>query len=264
MSADLTKLRSLKDLAALKDELERRQREAAAEQVRQREHLQRQRREQRLFESAVGPVHRLKDRGLADVVRPRPAPLALQRALDERAALREALSDEIDVESLLETDDALSFRRTTIGPDVVARLRRGDWAIQSEVDLHGMTRDQARACLADFLREAVQRGLRCVRVVHGKGIGSPGRLPVLKGKVRAWLVQTGDVMAFLGVSKQRVYELIRRGQLTARKTSAGIIFLKSDIAAIQECQRLLSPVREAWTAIGTTPAAQGMPAARAA
>jgi DNA-nicking Smr family endonuclease len=141
-------------------------------------------------------VHRLKDRGRADVARPRPPAQALQRAIDERAALREALSDEIDVDSLLDTDDALSFRRAGVAPDVLRRLRRGQWAIQAQVDLHGMTRDEARERLSHFVRDAVQRGLRCVRVVHGKGNGSPGREPVLKGKVRAWLTQKAVVVAF--------------------------------------------------------------------
>jgi len=187
---------TLKDLAALKDALERSRQAAATEQARQLELAQRERREARLFENAVGPVHRLKAHGRADVRRPRPPPVALQRALDERAALQSTWSDELDVESLLETDDALSFRRPDIAPDVLGRLRRGQWAIQDHIDLHGLNRDQARDRLAEFVRDAVQRGLRCVRVVHGKGHGSPGRTPVLKGKVRAWLTQKADVAAF--------------------------------------------------------------------
>jgi DNA-nicking Smr family endonuclease len=80
---------------------------------------------------------------------------------------------------------------------VVRKLRRGVWAIQARLDLHGLRRDAARERLGAFLREAMQRGLRCVRVVHGKGLGSPGRQPVLKGKVRAWLVQKSEVAAFV-------------------------------------------------------------------
>jgi DNA-nicking Smr family endonuclease len=144
----------------------------------------------------VGAVHRLKDPGVANLDQPRPEPLPRQRELDERAALHEALSDEMDVERLLETDEGLGFRRPGIGPDVLKRLRRGEWAIQAQVDLHGLRRDEARERLADFLREALRGGLRCVRVVHGKGLGSPGREPVLKGKVRAWLVQKKEVLAF--------------------------------------------------------------------
>jgi DNA-nicking Smr family endonuclease len=189
-------VKSLKDLGTLKAELDRQRRAAAAEQARLLAEAQRQLREQRLFQTTVGAVHPMKDRGLANVPRLQPAPLARQRALDEQAALREALSDEVDVDSLLDTDDALSFRRPDIGPDVLRRLRRGQWAVQAQIDLHGLTRDAAREQLADFVRQAMQRGLRCVRVVHGKGHGSPGKTPVLKGRVRAWLVQKSEVAAF--------------------------------------------------------------------
>lgn len=128
---------------------------------------------------------------------PKPSPEPLQRQRDERAVLREALSDDFDVETLLDTDGELSFHRPQVGADVPRKLRRGAWVSQAEIDLHGLTRDQARDALSHFLAEAVRRGLRCVRVVHGKGSGSPGRVPVLKHKVRAWLVQHERVMAFV-------------------------------------------------------------------
>ena len=74
-------------------------------------------------------------------------------------------------------------------PEVVRKLRRGVWVLQGEIDLHGLRRDEARERVAAFLREAARNGLRCVRVIHGKGNGSPGREPVLKAKVKSWLVQ---------------------------------------------------------------------------
>ena len=127
---------------------------------------------------------------------PRPEPQPRQREADERAALREALSDEVDVESLLLTDDGLSWRRPGVPLDVPARLRRGQWAVQSQIDLHGLRRDEARPVLAEFVRRALQRSQRCVRVIHGKGHGSPGREPVLKAKVQRWLAQCDAVIAF--------------------------------------------------------------------
>jgi DNA-nicking Smr family endonuclease len=193
----VTTVHCLQDLASLRAALAERQRDAQLRAAREREAAARAERERTLFERSVGPVHRLTDRGLAEVGRPRPAPLPRQRERDEQAALREALSDEVDVESLLETDGELSFRRPQIAPDVLKRLRRGQWAIQAQIDLHGLRRDEAREALAAFLRDAGQRGLRCVRVVHGKGHGSPGKAPVLKGKVRAWLVQKDAVIAFV-------------------------------------------------------------------
>jgi DNA-nicking Smr family endonuclease len=76
-------------------------------------------------------------------------------------------------------------------------LRKGGWTIQGEIDLHGLRRDEAREALAAFLRDAIRRGWRCVRVVHGKGLGSPGKTPVLKGKVQGWLMQKDEVLAFV-------------------------------------------------------------------
>jgi DNA-nicking Smr family endonuclease len=191
------KLRSLQELGALKLRLAQHRRDALQQQARQREQARRQQRASALFSSLVGEVVPLKPSGLADVARPRPAPWPRQRELDERAALRETLSDEIDVESLLDTDDTLSFRRPDLGPEVVRKLRRGHWAIQRQIDLHGLRRDEAREQLALFLHDAERAGLRCVRVVHGKGNGSPGREPVLKNKVRGWLVQRNEVLAFV-------------------------------------------------------------------
>ena len=104
------------------------------------------------------------------------------------------------MESLLLTDDGLSFRRPGIPLDVVTRLRRGQWSIQAELDLHGLRRDEAREQLAGFVRSSTRRGLRCLRVVHGKGHGSPGRQPVLKAKVQRWLAQCAEVVAFAQAS----------------------------------------------------------------
>lgn len=190
------KAKSLADLAAIKQALQAQAREAAEREAKRREQEARERRERELFARSVGPVQGLKDRGLAELDRPRPRPEPRQRALDEQSVLREAISDEFDVETLLDTDEALSFRRPGVGPEVVRRLRRGHWVIQAQIDLHGLRRDEAREQLATFLREALKQGLRCVRVVHGKGNGSPGREPVLKAKVKTWLVQKNEVIAF--------------------------------------------------------------------
>ncbi len=184
----------------LRETLARRQREAAEKAAREREAQAAEQRRHRLFADTVGAVTPLPPHGRSDHQAPRPPPLPQQRLADEQAALREALSDEVDVESLLLTDDGLSFRRTGVGPDVLTRLRRGHWALQAEIDLHGLRRDEAREQLAAFLREAERRGARCLRVVHGKGHGSPGREPVLKSRVQRWLGQHAAVIAFAQAS----------------------------------------------------------------
>ena len=189
-------VRSLQDLAALKKALAKAAAEAARRDTQARAEAAREQRERHLFAHTIGVVSPLRRVAALPLARPRAEPLPRQRERDEAAVLRESISDEFDVESLLETDDALSYRAQGIGPEAVRKLRRGVWAIQAQLDLHGLRRDEAREQLAVFLREAVQHGLRCVRVIHGKGNGSPGREPVLKGKVKTWLVQKNEVIAF--------------------------------------------------------------------
>jgi DNA-nicking Smr family endonuclease len=122
-----------------------------------------------------------------------PDPLQSQR--DDQAALGESLA-EIDVESLLETDESLSYRREGISADTLRKLRRGFWMVQGELDLHGHRVEEARYALGEFLRNAMHRGRRCVRIVHGKGLGSRDGVPILKGKVRTWLIRRDEVIAF--------------------------------------------------------------------
>jgi DNA-nicking Smr family endonuclease len=188
--------RALAELGALRQALQDAQREAARNAERERERLAREQRERDLFALTVGPVVPLRVVARTPRCAPRPPAAARQRERDEAAVMHEAISDEFDVESLLDTDEGLSFRRPGIGPEVVRKLRRGDWAIQAQLDLHGLRRDEARERLALFVHDARRRGLRCVRVVHGKGNGSPGREPVLKSRVKAWLVQKTEVIAF--------------------------------------------------------------------
>ena len=194
------KVRGLEQLKALRERMRREQETQAALTAQRAEQALREQQARNVFAEAVGPVQTLRDKGRAEVPRQRPEPHPHQRERDERAAMREALSDEVDVESLLLTDDGLSFRRPGIGADVPVRLRRGQWALQGELDLHGLTREEARERLSAFLREAHRRGQRCVRVVHGKGNGSPGRQPVLKDKVQRWLAQRVEVIAFAQAS----------------------------------------------------------------
>jgi len=150
-----------------------------------------------LFKKLVGQVHPMGDSGRVEHQVAKPAPVPTSRQQDEQAVLHESLSDDFDVESLLETDESLSWRRPELGIDVVRKLRRGVWALQGELDLHGMRSDEARERTSGFLREAQLKGWRCVRIVHGKGLGSPGKQPVLRDKCKRWLVQSDRVLAFV-------------------------------------------------------------------
>ncbi len=192
----VVKAGSLDELSLIRTALLEQRRAAEARLAAEREQAATERRERDLFANAVGQVVPLRRAAHPAPERPRPPPRARQRERDDAAVLVEAISDGFDAESLLDTDDALSFRRRGVGADGVRKLRRGVWVLQGELDLHGLRRDEARERLAAFLRAAAKSGKRCVRVVHGKGHGSPGKEPVLKGKVKSWLVQRNEVLAF--------------------------------------------------------------------
>lgn len=194
-------VRDLKDLKLVRREMQERLQQEQARETARLAALAAARAEKELFVRAVGRVMALplkhQSGHKASLQRPRPAPIAEQQQRDDQAVMREALSDEFDVETLLHTDEALSFRRPGMGLDVVRKLRRGNWAIQRQLDLHGLRREDARDALGAFIREANKAGLRCVRVVHGKGLGSPGKAPILKGRVQSWLIQKKEVLAFV-------------------------------------------------------------------
>ncbi|MDD2668316.1 Smr/MutS family protein [Zoogloea sp.] len=150
----------------------------------------------KLFRHIAGEVAPLKDKNLADVARPVPAPRPLKREEDEREVLREALEAPLTFEDRLDTGDEAAYLRSGLPRRVLTDLRRGRWVVQGELDLHGLTRDEARASLAHFIAASLQQGRRCLRVIHGKGHGSPGRIPVLKHLSRGWLAQREDILAF--------------------------------------------------------------------
>jgi DNA-nicking Smr family endonuclease len=192
------RLSALGELGSLRDRLADDARADAARRAAETERQAVELRERQLFAVSVGTVQPLRrtPTALPPPARPPAPPEARQRAKDEAAALQESIAGAVDVESLLETDDGLSFRRPGIGLDVVKKLRRGVWTLQAEIDLHGLRRDAAREAVAAFLHAALRRGTRCVRIVHGKGLGSPGREPVLKSHVKNWLAQRDEVLAF--------------------------------------------------------------------
>ena len=191
------RLHDLHDLATVARQLREEQQRAEAEAQTRREAAARQAAERTLFSRAVGPITPLPQPNLARLEQQLPPPLPVQHWLDEERVLMESISDDFDVSTLLDTDDQLSFRRTGIGVEITRRLRSGHWSIQRQLDLHGLRVDEAREALGDFIRHAHKLGVRCVRVVHGKGLGSPGKSPVLKGRVQGWLVQKKEVLAFV-------------------------------------------------------------------
>lgn len=127
---------------------------------------------------------------------PPPPAIPRQRRHDERAALGESLADVDPLHLALEGGDEAVWLKPGMAPKVLKDLRRGRWVVQAHLDLHGMHRDEARHHVALFLAECLARRQRCVRIVHGKGHGSPGRVPVLKRLVLGWLAQRQEVLAY--------------------------------------------------------------------
>jgi len=149
---------------------------------------------------AFADVQKLPRTNRARIDPPRPEPIARNTLADERDVLEDLKYGEQPApqtwEAGQEYEHEQTFVRKGIGPDVVGKLRRGHWSVQAELDLHGMNTDEAHDALADFVSGARERGMRCVRVIHGKGLTSPNREPVLKGKVRRWLAKWDEVLAY--------------------------------------------------------------------
>ena len=127
---------------------------------------------------------------------PTPSPRPQQLINDERAALHESLHGQIGLQDRLEGGDEPHYLREGLAMSVLRDLRRGRWVVQAELDLHGMNRDEARHQLAIFLAECLHHGQRCVRVIHGKGHGSPQKLSILRQLVRGWLAQRQEILAY--------------------------------------------------------------------
>ena len=149
-----------------------------------------------LFRQAVADAQPLPHHGKALSRKEAPPAYPVQSQLDEKEALRESLAAGWSTEDWLDSGDEPNFLRPGLSRQVLRKLRSGIWVIQDQLDLHGCDRHEARETLAAFLAVCVKRGVRCVRVIHGKGLGSKNREPVLKTKVKHWLAQREEVLAY--------------------------------------------------------------------
>ena len=149
-----------------------------------------------VLEKLLSDVTRLPDHGRVIHSRPKHKPIPVQRLRDERAALADSLSDHISWDVDTETGEELIYLRNGLSRQTARKLRRGHWVIQDELDLHGLTSMEARALLVEFLNACKRSGARCVRIIHGKGLRSKNREPVLRTKVANWLIQRDEVLAF--------------------------------------------------------------------
>ena len=147
------------------------------------------------FRDAMRDVSPIKATNRVEPYRPPRPPLAAKRHEDERAVIEELARLTLDDDAEIEED--ASYLRPGLPRDILRKLRRTHWVIQDDLDLHGFTGDEAAMQTAVFLADARRRGLRCVRIVHGKGLRSAGREPVLRKRIRKLLTRRDEVLAFV-------------------------------------------------------------------
>jgi DNA-nicking Smr family endonuclease len=148
-----------------------------------------------LFQEAVKGARPVKvNRVLHPQKKPKPIPKKLYE--DERQVLRDSLSDGYIPAYEMESGEELLYLREGQSPVILSKLRRGHWVVQAHIDLHGLISDEARLYVAEFISDCKKKGIRCVRIVHGKGLGSRNKEPVLKHKLRNWLMQKDEVIAY--------------------------------------------------------------------
>lgn len=148
----------------------------------------------RLFREAIGEVRRL-DPVAPPPAMPKPAPHPHMLEADEAAVPGELLDMAFDP-ALIEVGEELSYLRDGYPPKLLRQLRRGQYSVQDDIDLHQMNVAAAQATIVAFLAQASERGLRCVRIVHGKGLRSKAAGPVLKALTDRMLRRRNDVIAF--------------------------------------------------------------------
>ena len=161
--------------------------------------------EKNLFRAAVGTVQPMKQAHRVGLVArtdslkgANPAPTVRPKRQAKATPPASTLSDAFELSPVDPKDTSTSYAKAGSNSDVLRQLRKHHWQIQRSLDLHGLRSELARDTLALFIQQSRQQGIRCVRVIHGKGLSSPGQTPVLKHKVQNWLVQQPEVLAFIG------------------------------------------------------------------
>ena len=197
---DLSDPRLRAELRRRAEALETKRRLADEAKRSARAQAEREAAERSTFAAAVGAVTPLSQPARSASRPPPPLARPRQREADEARAL-EASRAAVDPSPMawdigLDIEGDQSYVRRGLNPDLLRKLRRGEWVVQGGLDLHQHTQEEARTALGEFLAAAMRQGWRCVRVIHGKGLSSPNREPVLKARVRKWLQLRDEVLAY--------------------------------------------------------------------
>ncbi|HBS27692.1 MAG TPA: DNA mismatch repair protein MutS [Gammaproteobacteria bacterium] len=166
-----------------------------------------------LFRAAIGEVKSVsKNHHIHEKKKPSAKPRQLQK--DEQQVIDNLLSHDYFSEGV-DAEERLEYARSGIQHKTLRKLKRGEYRREAEIDLHGLTAEAARLELTQFLHLAKDHGWRCVRIIHGKGLGSTNNEAVLKSRVNTWLRHYGDVQAFCSATPRdggagAVYALLKR------------------------------------------------------
>ena len=152
--------------------------------------------DKKLFQEAVKNVKPLKIKSKTiEVSVSKPKPIAKKLIEDEKKVLLDSISDDYIYDNI-ESEDGLLYLRHGHSPDILNKLKKGYWVVQGSIDLHGMISKEAKSYIVDYIQDCKKRHIRCIRIIHGKGIGSRNKEPVLRNKVKNWLVQKDEVIAY--------------------------------------------------------------------
>ena len=145
---------------------------------------------------SVKPLHEdHHNRADIQTPKPKPTPTPKQTLKDEQRVLKESLEVSLEIEDL-QPGDSLSFCRSGIQKSIFKKLKKGQYSIDAELDLHGHTLPEAQAALTKFIQYSRENNIRCIRIIHGKGYGSSNKGPKLKPMVNKWLQQRNEILAF--------------------------------------------------------------------
>lgn len=172
-----------------------------------------------LFRLSIGEVRAIKNDKipLAETEKPKPYPKNKPNAIEILFAEHNGYN--LDAVSL---EDRLSYIAPGLQKNVLAKMRKGQFGLDAEIDLHGLTSAEAKSQLLVFLHRAVIDGCRCVLLIHGKGYRSQDNHPVLKNNLNFWLRQHPDVLAFCSAKPKNggagaVLALLRLAEKSADK-----------------------------------------------
>lgn len=149
-----------------------------------------------LFRAAMRGVRRLRTEPRMQAAPPGPRPRARFARAERQAVLNESLGFTSPLEPIAETGDALLFRRQGVSDGVLRKLRTGQYRVDAEIDLHGLTAAGVEPVLRESLADALHHGAHVLRVIHGKGLRSGNCGPVLKLVAGNYLQRVGAVLAF--------------------------------------------------------------------